>query len=1041
MKLFGPFRLDSPDCSLWRAGTRVSLAPKAFDVLRHLVDNAGRLVTLDELLDAVWPRTVVNAEAVKKQILAIRKALGDSADQPVFIETVARRGYRFIAQVKDESSTALPGDRGETPIVGREAAIAALDHHLSGALQGRRSIVFVTGEAGIGKTTLVDMFQRRCAARADVRVARGHCVEGFGGKEPYYPVFEALGPLTRDGDGGPFAQLLSVRAPTWLVQFPALIEPERRLELQAETLGATRERMVREMCEALEAWTRVRPLVLVFEDLQWADSSTVDLLSALARRRDHAKLLVLGTVRPIDAAASNPHLQGLEQDLLLHDLCHEIALQPFEASDIERYLQAAFPAPAFPAGFAGVLHRHSNGNALFMREILKELVKRGILDGTTGRCRLSCPAEEIVVGVPATLQQMVDLQFDRLGAMEQRTLRAASVCGRRFSVPAIASALEMPVDRIEEVCDALAASGRFIVRSRGHDGEEPSLAARHEFSHMLYREAVYAGLPEAARTRLHGLVGTRLQSFCDAGHPELASEVTMHLQRAGNHGKAVDYLLRAADNATRRFAYRDAVRTLEDGLSLLKLAAPADRIERELQLLQAIGDIHYWLGAMSESRRAYDRQAALAADAGLALAELNARERLLLPLGFIDPDRGIAEAEMSVRRCAELGDPLVLAHAQMRAAGYRCLYDAWRQDDWAAWTSAAATARNLSSAPLPAYLRSLQRYVLILCGEHRQAVQCSAASQRWVSHAGASPVPDVMAVGADTVALLRCGRLGEVLEVVRTGQELAAKNGTDPWLFVLREAWLRTVLMDFEGARHLCELQLSRTMGHPASQLKTIGLIAEGYAQLERGRHDRAIAAFTEAREPGRTGKFFLHWLWRSTAQQGLCEALLCCRDVSAARLESDGFLDAAVSTADPHLHALALDIAARVAEAEGRGRAAECAMQQALAVLEQSDAPTVAWRVHATAWDLHRHAGNCVVASKQRALAVSAVELLANSFDPGEPLRATFLAARPVQRIFDAMRAPEDAARPRTVAPDGAGTRASPGEDRFVARSPASCT
>src|SRR5262245_674410 len=304
MKHFGPFRLDPPDHSLWRAGSRVFLAPKAFDLLCYLVDNANRLVTQEEILDAVWPRTVVNAEAVKKQILGVRRALGDSAEQPVFIETVARRGYRFIGRVTDGDGAAPPPERGEPHIVGRDSAISALDARLAGALQGQRRLVFVTGEAGIGKTALVDHLQRGFSSRSGLQLARGQCVEGFGGKEPYYPVFEALGHLTRDGAGSPFVQVLDSRAPTWLAQLPALVMPDQRPALQAEVFGATRERMVRELCEALEAWTSAHPLVLVFEDLQWADSSTVDLLSALARRRGHAKLLVVGTVRPLDAVVS-----------------------------------------------------------------------------------------------------------------------------------------------------------------------------------------------------------------------------------------------------------------------------------------------------------------------------------------------------------------------------------------------------------------------------------------------------------------------------------------------------------------------------------------------------------------------------------------------------------------------------------------------------------------------------------------------------------------------------------------------------------------
>jgi hypothetical protein len=253
-----------------------------------------------------------------------------------------------------------------------------------------------------------------------------------------------------------------------------------------------------------------------------------------------------------------------------------------------------------------------------------------------------------------------------------------------------------------------------------------------------------------------------------------------------------------------------------------------------------------------------------------------------------------------------------------------------------------------------------------------------------------------------------------LLQAVRAAQDDAAKNGRDPWLYVLREAWLRIVLLDFAGARRLCDAAQSRPTRHPTHQLQTLGLVAQGYDELEQGRHESALASFAQAREPGRTGKFFLHWLWRMTAHQGSCDVLLRCRKVPAARAESARLLEAALSTADPHLHVMALDTAARVALAEGERPAAERVIRRALGVLEQADVPTVAWRVHATAWDLHRGArdrASTSTAQHQRDLAVAAVLRLAGSLDHSEPLRAKFLAAGPVRRIFEGARVAESEA------------------------------
>src|SRR5262249_17848934 len=161
-------------------------------------------------------------------------------------------------------------------------------------------------------TTLVDLFQQKAARRSRTWIARGQCVEGFGGKEAYYPMLEALGQLA-SYDGGSIVPILAAQAPTWLMQFPSLVQPEQRGRREREILGATRERMVREMCEALEALTLEQPLVLALDDLHWSDPSTVDLISALARRREAAKLLLLCAYRPMDVALTRHPLRSVKE--------------------------------------------------------------------------------------------------------------------------------------------------------------------------------------------------------------------------------------------------------------------------------------------------------------------------------------------------------------------------------------------------------------------------------------------------------------------------------------------------------------------------------------------------------------------------------------------------------------------------------------------------------------------------------------------------------------------------------------------------------
>ena len=191
---FGSFRLHAASCCLWRDGELTSLSPKPIALLSYLVTHAGEVVTKAALLDAVWPDTAVSEGVLKTYIGQIRQVLGGSARSPQFIETVPRRGYRFIAPVTTIASVEIPvaqlppipsqrlvsltqeGDAPALRLVGREAELAQLRAHFARTCQGERQVVVITGEAGIGKTTLVDAFVTQMESTADVWIGRGQCV-------------------------------------------------------------------------------------------------------------------------------------------------------------------------------------------------------------------------------------------------------------------------------------------------------------------------------------------------------------------------------------------------------------------------------------------------------------------------------------------------------------------------------------------------------------------------------------------------------------------------------------------------------------------------------------------------------------------------------------------------------------------------------------------------------------------------------------------------------------------------------------------------
>ena len=971
-------------------------------MLRYLVEHPGRLVTQDEILEALWPETYVNPEIIKKYILEIRKVLGDRHDKPEFIETLPKRGYQFVAAVSDDVAVGTQ-DLVETTkkMVGRNAALAELHNSLGRALRGQRQIIFVTGEAGIGKTTLVDTFHHQAARNHTLRVARGQCVEGFGGKEAYYPMLESLGQLTRSPDGNPIVQTLGKLAPTWLIQFPSLVKAEQREALQREILGATRERMVREICEELEAITSEVPLALIFEDLHWSDPSTLDLISALARRREAAKLLLLCTYRPVDVVLSNSSLKGLKQDLQVHQLCSEIALERLEEPLIAEYLAAEFSRGSLPAGLATLIYRHSGGNALFMVAIVQDMLKRGLIAEDKDGWSLTTPLETIAPSVPETLQQMLEAQFDRLSAPEQRVLKSASVAGERFSVWTITNMLDISPDQIEDLCDQLSARQQ-VIKSAGIQELSNGLASAHyEFGHSLYRQAIYRSLSDGTRSRLHLGLAARLQTLCMSGHRELASEVAFHFEEGRDYEPAIRYLLLAAENATSRFAYRDSIQILQHALKLVPKVPSDVGAELELQVLELIGDAHYVLGAMSDSAKAYEAEASRAAQTGLRAAQVRALSCLVRPYGLINPDRGLAAMAEAEQVSRALGDPLLLARTQMLAAGIRLLYDAWRKEDAHLCVSAHRGIVDLNDSATPPYHKMIYAHVQALQGNYQEAFEIFEAGLPKVGNT-TSLMAYFFALSGKTVALLRLGRFGDVWQIVQAGKHMAEKNGNEPWLFNFREAWLRTLAFDFDGARRVCDFIMRPDAEYPTGQPRTIARVAAGYAELDRGEYDRAIEYFSQVRDPETTPKFFLHWFWRMTAQLGLSNVWLASGDFVKARGEADAFLGSALATADPHVQALAWEMKTRIAIAEQAWEAAADHLHEALSIVERFTIPVAAWQVHATAWDYYRHAKNEAASESNRASAEAHILAIANSLTSDDPLRRSFLSALPVRRVLD---------------------------------------
>jgi DNA-binding winged helix-turn-helix (wHTH) protein len=770
---FEEFELDEANVRLVRNGEPLALAPTPFRVLCALARQPGALLTKDALLDSVWGHQFVSDSVLKTAISELRMALGDSPRQPRIIETVSRRGYRFIAKPTPPASPAAAAaeaapaaSSGSTTFIGRSSELARLSHAWSQACSGRRAVIWLAGEPGIGKTTLIEQFIARLGG---VARARGQCVEHDGTGEPYLPVLEALAELCRNDAQLP--ALLRNVAPTWLLQLPWLSSAEERDALRRELAGVGPDRMLREMGELLDRYTEQRPLLLVTEDLHWSDRATIQLIDHVARRRTRANLMWLASFRVAEVVATDHPLNPLRRELRLHRLCEEIVLDPFSETEIAQYIAQRSRSLGGEEAFVRALHERTDGVPLFVSSVITEVMER-TQDGADAQTRLAA------VAVPENLVAIIDHYIDRLGSEQRSLLAAASVCGVEFRVETLALALQRDVTSVALGCDALAREQVWLAAPRGPaEGHAPEPYA---FKHALFRQVAYDRTPPSARMQLHREVAEALERERAAGVAVAASELAMHFDRGRQPLAALRYYGEAAAAALLQFSPTACAARAERGLALIPLAPQGtQRNALELTLAALHGMAAFQsLGVGAEAKNAFQRAYALLAD----VPDHPMRGRLLHGFGYLSSLRGEYVDALVVAKRAEalasLSDDRLLMlvacflhgeahHLQGRTQAAR----SWMERGLVIAETLALSADQVFAADPQVTLLGMLAIDLVRCGLMRQG---RALGQR--AHARAAelrqPMTRLVAVWQETLLEVRVGNTERVAALVDEMQAL-----------------------------------------------------------------------------------------------------------------------------------------------------------------------------------------------------------------------------------------------------------------------------
>jgi predicted ATPase/tRNA A-37 threonylcarbamoyl transferase component Bud32 len=492
-------------------------------------------------------------------------------------------------------------------IVPRGAELTALRAALADVEAGCCHLVCLAGEPGIGKTTIAEDFLEQLQAQTgDYFIACGRCSERQAGTEAFLPVIDALANLSRDDTSGTLSRLMKVLAPTWHARVvrspPASDEDVSR--------ASSQQAMLRELCNLLEEISRLAPLVLFFDDVHWADASTVDLLAHLGRHGHRLRVLVIVTFRPTELLLGSHPFHSVKLDLQAQGACSEVPVTFLARSQIDSYLSLAFPGHAFSSAFADLVHARTEGSPLFMVDLLRYLSERGVIKVVQGRWSLACDVPDLKQDLPESVRSMIQRKLQQLDAEDRKLLSAAAIQGHEFDSAAVAFAIDRDAVTVEERLQVLERVHGLVRRFRETEFPDRTLNLRYAFVHVLYQQALAADITPTRRASLSLALARALERFHASRSADAAAEIACLYEVGREFGDAARFFHLAVQNAGQVFAHRDAIILAQRALRLLDALPPsAARDKLELPLQMTLG-LHIQMTescAADLAKRAYDR--------------------------------------------------------------------------------------------------------------------------------------------------------------------------------------------------------------------------------------------------------------------------------------------------------------------------------------------------------------------------------------------------------------------------------------------------
>ena len=886
-------------------------------------------------------------------------------------------------------------DRSLPSFVGRDPEMRKLDGLLQQAIGGSGRIAFITGEPGIGKTSLADEFLRRARKQHSMLlISRGRCVEQYGTGEAYLPFLDAISELLQAPGRERIAAVMRTYAPTWCMELPSAFASSGSLEkLQQETIGATKERMMREMGDALGMLATASPIVLLLEDLHWADPSSVDLLRHLSQRISAQRLLIAGTFRPEDIERSGHPLKNCRADMKSHNLCEEVALGSWSREHIAEYIDATFSPNDFPAELTLLIQEKTEGHPLFAANLLQYLGERGDISKTNGRWSLIRPVSEMDLVAPESVRAMISKKIDALDPEERRALQYASVEGTEFFSTVAAKLLEVDEIDLEESLARIARNHRLIEMQGEEELPDGTLVTRYRFAHALYQNILYGDLVNKRRILLHQQAGEQLLNHYGKRAPQIATQLAMHFEQGRDFSRAIEFLIHAGDHAAKLYGYAEAERHYTHALSLVQKLPAESQPETFSTLYHKRGTVNHALGDFTQAAKDFTHM--LDQARGLNSLELQsaALNALTMSLFFSHRlDETVARAGEALEVAERAGSEQLKVET-MFLIGLKHLCYGELKEAKTLLDEVVATSRRLNHKPGLLSGLTWRACLHFFQSEYALAVDMTTDALKLASELrdGFLMLTSFFFLG---LSQGNQGKMSASLATLNTALEKARRNGDLFWhpRFPNCIGWIYRELFDFESARKYNEDGIDVSRRTHVLEAEANSLINRGIDCIHAGDHQCTATAFNEVRDIFERDAWF-RWRYNIRLEAALAEHWLSKGDFEKAR----EFVDRLHATATEHeVHkyiAVAHNLRARVAVASGNLDEADQHFDAALAELANYPAPLVAWRVHAGRAKLKSQLGDTAGAQQASARAEDIINTIAGNVND-ETLRATFLNA-----------------------------------------------